>query len=43
LAGYKVPRDLVLSPVRRAPNGKLDYKSLRALALEALGVTAGSS
>jgi 3-oxocholest-4-en-26-oate---CoA ligase len=36
LAGYKVPRALVLSPVRRAPNGKLDYKSMKALALEAL-------
>jgi fatty-acyl-CoA synthase len=43
LAGYKVPRELVLSPVWRAPNGKLDYKNLRALALEALSATAGSS
>jgi fatty-acyl-CoA synthase len=36
LAGYKVPRAMVLSPVHRAPNGKLDYKAMKALALEAL-------
>ncbi|HEY7901487.1 MAG TPA: acyl-CoA synthetase [Caulobacteraceae bacterium] len=36
LAGYKAPRELVLSPVRRSANGKLDYKAMRALALEAL-------
>ena len=36
LAGYKVPRALVLAPVRRAANGKLDYKAMRSLALEAL-------
>ena len=36
LAGYKVPRALVLSSVHRAANGKLDYKAMRALALEAL-------
>jgi len=36
LAGYKVPREMVLSPVHRAANGKLDYKSLRSLALAAL-------
>jgi fatty-acyl-CoA synthase len=36
LAGYKVPREMVLSPVHRAPNGKLDYKALRSLALSAL-------
>jgi 3-oxocholest-4-en-26-oate---CoA ligase len=36
LAGYKVPREMVLSPVHRAPNGKLDYKALRSLALAAL-------
>ena len=40
LAGYKVPRELVLSPVGRAPNGKLDYKTLRALAVAALAETA---
>jgi acyl-CoA synthetase (AMP-forming)/AMP-acid ligase II len=38
LAGYKVPRELVLSPVGRTPNGKLDYKALRALAVAALSV-----
>jgi fatty-acyl-CoA synthase len=36
LAGYKVPRALILSPVSRAPNGKLDYKAMRALALQSL-------
>ena len=40
LADYKSPRELVLAPVNRAPNGKLDYKSVRARALEALGATA---
>ena len=38
LADYKVPRDLVLAPVVRAPNGKLDYKLVRSQALEALGI-----
>jgi fatty-acyl-CoA synthase len=38
LAGYKAPRELVLAPITRAPNGKLDYKSVRALALERLGL-----
>ncbi|MGH7023845.1 MAG: acyl-CoA synthetase [Caulobacteraceae bacterium] len=37
LAGYKVPRELVISSVHRAANGKLDYKAMRALALESLG------
>ncbi len=37
LADYKVPRDLVFAPVVRAPNGKLDYKLVRAQALDALG------
>ena len=36
LAAYKAPRELVLAPIVRAPNGKLDYPSLRALALGAL-------
>jgi acyl-CoA synthetase (AMP-forming)/AMP-acid ligase II len=36
LAGYKVPREMVLSPVHRAANGKLDYNALRSLALSAL-------
>jgi len=40
LAAYKAPRELVLSPIIRAPNGKLDYKSVRAMALERLGLSA---
>ena len=40
LADYKVPRDLVLAAVVRAPNGKLDYKGVRAQAQEALGAKA---
>ena len=36
LAAYKAPRALVLAPISRAANGKLDYKAMRALALEAL-------
>jgi fatty-acyl-CoA synthase len=36
LAAYKAPRELVLAPINRAPNGKLDYKAMRALALERL-------
>ena len=36
LADYKAPRELVLAPVVRSPNGKLDYKAVKALALEAL-------
>ncbi|MDB5479824.1 MAG: acyl-CoA synthetase [Caulobacteraceae bacterium] len=38
LAGYKAPRELVLAPITRAANGKLDYKGVRALALERLGL-----
>ena len=38
LADYKAPRALVLAQVVRAPNGKVDYKGVRAEALEALGV-----
>ena len=37
LAAYKAPRELVLAPIVRAANGKLDYKAIRATALEALG------
>jgi acyl-CoA synthetase (AMP-forming)/AMP-acid ligase II len=38
LAGYKVPRHIVVvESVGRAPNGKVDYKRLRELALEAVG------
>ncbi|HEX7760798.1 MAG TPA: acyl-CoA synthetase [Caulobacteraceae bacterium] len=40
LAAYKAPRELVLAPVSRAANGKLDYKSVRTQALEALGIPA---
>jgi acyl-CoA synthetase (AMP-forming)/AMP-acid ligase II len=37
LAGYKVPRQVVVvDEVRRAPNGKADYKWAKAAALEAL-------
>jgi len=36
LADYKAPRALVLAPVNRAPNGKLDYKSLKELAIRSL-------
>ena len=36
LAAYKAPRELVLAPVVRAANGKVDYKAIRAEALEAL-------
>ena len=36
LADYKAPRELVLAPVNRAPNGKLDYKTLKAQALSDL-------
>jgi fatty-acyl-CoA synthase len=38
LADYKIPRALVAAPVVRAANGKVDYKAIRAQALEALGV-----
>ncbi len=40
LAAYKAPRELVLAIVPRAANGKLDYKTVRADALKALGVAA---
>jgi fatty-acyl-CoA synthase len=40
LADYKAPRELVLAPVARAPNGKVDYKASRARALEALNIPA---
>jgi len=41
IADYKTPRALVIAPVVRAANGKVDYKGVRAQALEALGVKAG--
>jgi 3-oxocholest-4-en-26-oate---CoA ligase len=38
LADYKAPRALViLDSLQRAPNGKLDYKTVKARALEQLG------
>lgn len=38
LAGYKSPRHLIRVPtVGRAVNGKLDYRALRGIALDALG------
>jgi fatty-acyl-CoA synthase len=40
LARYKVPRELVVAPVMRAANGKLDYKGVRESALRALGIGA---
>jgi 3-oxocholest-4-en-26-oate---CoA ligase len=40
LARYKAPRELVIAPVVRAANGKLDYKIVRAEALKALGIPA---
>lgn len=42
LADYKAPRELVLAPVVRAPNGKLDYKSIRAQAIDALTAKAAT-
>jgi fatty-acyl-CoA synthase len=43
LAHYKAPRELVLAPVVRAANGKVDYKGVRAQALAALAQLATSS
>jgi fatty-acyl-CoA synthase len=40
LAAYKAPRALVLAPISRAANGKLDYKAMKALAIEALAISA---
>jgi len=41
LAAYKAPRELVvIDTIGRAPNGKVDYKAIKARALEALGVAA---
>jgi fatty-acyl-CoA synthase len=38
LAAYKAPRQLVLiDTIGRAPNGKVDYKRLKAHDLERLG------
>ncbi len=41
LADYKAPRNLVVvDTVGRAPNGKVDYKDVKARALAALGIAA---
>ena len=41
LAHYKAPRELVLvDSIGRAPNGKVDYKAVKARALSALGIQA---
>ena len=41
LAHYKAPRELVVvDSIGRAPNGKVDYKAVKARALKALGVGA---
>jgi acyl-CoA synthetase (AMP-forming)/AMP-acid ligase II len=40
LADYKAPRELVLAAVVRSPNGKVDYKASKALALAALKIDA---
>ena len=34
LAGYKVPRRVIVRDVGRAPNGKADYRRLRDVAIE---------
>jgi fatty-acyl-CoA synthase len=40
LASYKAPRNLVIvDTIGRAPNGKVDYKRLKAVAFERLGVS----
>jgi fatty-acyl-CoA synthase len=41
LAGYKAPRELVVvDSIGRAPNGKVDYKAVKARALRALSAPA---
>ncbi|MEO1189886.1 MAG: AMP-binding protein, partial [Pseudomonadota bacterium] len=41
LAAYKAPKRVLFSPdLKRAPNGKADYKSIRAFAYEQLGIDA---
>jgi fatty-acyl-CoA synthase len=40
LAAYKAPRELVVAPIQRAANGKLDYKTVRQGALKALQIEA---
>jgi acyl-CoA synthetase (AMP-forming)/AMP-acid ligase II len=39
LAAYKAPKRILFSPdLKRAPNGKADYKTIRAFAFEQLGI-----
>ena len=38
LADYKAPRELVVAPIIRAANGKVDIKGIRDLALKTLGL-----
>lgn len=41
LAAYKAPKRILFSPdLKRAPNGKADYKSIRGFAYEQLGISA---
>ena len=41
LAHYKAPkRVLTIDTIGRAPNGKVDYKRMKAYALDALGIDA---
>ena len=43
LADYKAPRNLVVvDSIGRAPNGKLDYKGVKARALAAVGAAVGA-
>ena len=40
LAHYKAPKQVVaIDTIGRAPNGKVDYKRMKAYALDALGIT----
>jgi acyl-CoA synthetase (AMP-forming)/AMP-acid ligase II len=40
LAGYKVPKDVVVVPsLERGPNGKLDYRRVRELAARGAALT----
>ncbi len=40
LASYKAPKRVVtIDSIGRAPNGKVDYKRLRTLAADRLGIT----
>jgi len=39
LAGYKAPKQVVvIDTIGRAPNAKVDYKRLKAYALDTLGI-----